>query len=50
MEQEKPDQICPEEEQVKELSGEDAEKVAGRMNKIPEDQRPEYQAPPGRFL
>ena len=50
MEQKKPDQIFPEEEQVRELSGEDAEKVAGGMNKIPEDQWPEYQAPPGRFL
>ena len=49
-EQKKPDQIRPEEEQVKELSGEDVEKVTGGMNKIPEDQWPEYQAPSGNFL
>lgn len=44
----KPDPVLPEEEQPKELSGEELEKIAGGQNSAPPP--PEYIAPSGSFL
>ena len=44
----KPDPVLPEEEQPKELSGEELEKIAGGQKNAPPP--PEYMAPSGPFL